>query len=101
MLKRTSQRVGCIGDAPWRGVWVGRGTPTHRQAAAAGPPLAGGSGARRGERELEAESGALAALGFDPDAAVHPLHELAADVEAEAGAADAVRHVGVEPVELV
>ena len=38
---------------------------------------------------------------LDPDASVHPVHELAADVEAEPGAADAAGQVRVEAVELL
>src|SRR4029077_4213972 len=38
---------------------------------------------------------------FDPDAAIETADELAADVEAEARAADAAGHVRVEPVELL
>ena len=52
-------------------------------------------------RELDEEGRALAELRLDPDLPVHPAHELAADVEAEAGAADAAGHVGIEAVELL
>jgi hypothetical protein len=38
---------------------------------------------------------------LDVDAAVHAADDLAADVEAEAGSADATGHVRVEPVGLV
>ena len=43
----------------------------------------------------------VAAVGDDPDPPRHPRHELAGDVEAEAGAADAAREVRVEPEELL
>src|SRR3954470_3363123 len=52
-------------------------------------------------RDLDVEGRAGAAVGLDPDAAVDPAHELAADVEAETGAADAAAHIGVEAVELL
>src|SRR4051812_11622569 len=52
-------------------------------------------------RDLDVEGRSGAAVGFDPDAALDAAHELAADVEAEAGAADAAAHVGVEAVELL
>ena len=42
-----------------------------------------------------------ARLGLDPDPAVHAADDLAADVEAEPGAADAAGQVRVEPVELL
>src|SRR5207302_9872305 len=59
-----------------------------------------------GDWDLDEERRALGlaragAVALDPDAAVEAAHELAADVEAEAGAADAARHVRVEPVELL
>src|SRR5258707_13365410 len=52
-------------------------------------------------RQLHVELRAATAVGLDPDPAVHPVHELAADVEAEARAADAERQVRVEPEELL
>src|SRR5207245_6725605 len=55
-----------------------------------------------GHRQLDVEGRAAAETGrVDPDPAVHAVHELAADVEAEAGPADAAGHVRVEPVELL
>src|SRR5581483_12033505 len=53
------------------------------------------------ERQVEREGRAAARLGRHPDPAVHAPDELLADVEAEPGAADPSRHVGVEAVELV
>ena len=41
------------------------------------------------------------AIGLDPDPAAHPAHDLAADVEAEARAADAAREIRVEAIELL
>src|SRR5919198_4140169 len=52
-------------------------------------------------RELEEEGRALAFGGRDPDAHVHPLHELAADVEPEPGASYPAGQVRVESVELL
>src|SRR5205823_14553497 len=52
-------------------------------------------------RNLHAESGALAVVRLDPDAPVEPVDELAADVEPEPGAADASRHVRIEAIELL
>src|SRR4029077_5318535 len=40
-------------------------------------------------------------LGAHPDAAVHLLHELSADVQPEPRPADAAREVRVDPVELL
>ena len=54
-----------------------------------------------GGGQLDDERRALAERGLDPDLPVHPPHQLPADVEAEPGAADAARHPGVEPVELL
>src|SRR3954447_16244413 len=75
----------------------GTRTSSHRHPKCFAAPLAEGSGERQLERELRAPAG----LGVDPDPALHALDELAGDVEAETGAADALRHVRVEPVELV
>src|SRR5262245_44797051 len=55
----------------------------------------------RSDRDLHEERGPLAVVRVDPDAPVEPVDELAADVEAEAGAADAARHVRIEAVELL
>src|SRR4051795_12408129 len=63
-----------------------------------------GLAARRplGDRDLDVERRAPAvAVALDPDAAVEAADELAADVEAEAGAADPARHVRIEAVELL
>src|SRR5204863_5156707 len=51
--------------------------------------------------ELEEERRADAGLGVDADLPVHPPDELAADVEAQSGAAGDVRLVRVVPVELL
>src|SRR5213078_249716 len=51
--------------------------------------------------QLEREGCALAGLRLDPDAPVHRPDELTADVEAEAGSADAAPLVRIEAVELV
>src|SRR5919201_940336 len=51
--------------------------------------------------ELEREGRALPRLRLDRDPAVHPLNELATDVQAEPAAADAVGLRRVEPVELL
>src|SRR4029077_8096115 len=56
---------------------------------------------RSAARKLEEERRAGAAVGDDPDAAVHPRYELAGDVETEAGAADPARQVRVEAEELL
>src|SRR5215211_8980825 len=56
---------------------------------------------RGGARELEEERGAFALLGLQPDLPAHPFDELATDVEAKAGSADALDHVRIEPVELL
>ena len=53
------------------------------------------------DRQLDRERRAAPPVGGDPDPAVHAVHELAADVEAEAGAADAAGQVRVEPEELL
>src|SRR5207244_3480048 len=50
---------------------------------------------------LHAEGRAFAVVRLDPDAPVVPVDELAADVEAEAGAADAASHVRIEAIELL
>src|ERR1700675_3021569 len=55
----------------------------------------------RGDRQLDGERRAASPVRGDPDTAVHAVHELAADVEAEAGAADAAGQVRVEPEELL
>src|SRR4051812_41722816 len=52
-------------------------------------------------RDLDDERRALPAVRLDPDAAVEAAHQLAADVEPEAGAADAARHVRIEAIELL
>ena len=52
-------------------------------------------------RELDRGSRATTAVRGDPDAAVHAMHELAADVEAEACSADAAGQVRVEAEELL
>src|SRR5665811_759576 len=52
-------------------------------------------------RDLDEERRAVAAFRLHPDAPVHAAHELPADVEAEARAADAPGHVGIEAVELL
>lgn len=54
-----------------------------------------------GDRQLQEERGAGAAVGVDPDAAVHPRHELPRDVEAEARPAHPARQVRVEAEELL
>src|SRR3954447_7315073 len=69
-----------------------------------GLPRRGGA---LGDRDLDVERrpAGLAAravrIPLDPDAAVQPADELPADVEAEAGAADAAGHVRIEAVELL
>src|SRR5439155_9116502 len=67
------------------------------------PPPSGAGGAleRVGERDLDDERGAAALARLDPDPSVDAPHELAADVEAEARAADPSGHVRVEAVELL
>src|SRR5689334_2198765 len=52
-------------------------------------------------RKLDRERRALADRRPHRDAAVHPLDELLADVEAEARSGDAARLFRVEPVELL
>src|SRR6266540_2268810 len=54
-----------------------------------------------GNREVEPERRAAAEVRGDLDLTAHSSHELAADVEAEAGAADAARQIRIEPVELL
>src|SRR5262249_59698937 len=56
---------------------------THRSA----PVPASCSGSLLGNRQLDREGRAAAAVRDDPDAAVHAVHELAADVEPQPGAA--------------
>ena len=58
-------------------------------------------GGLRSHGELDGERRARALVGLDPDAAVHAAHQLAADVEAEPGAADAAGEVRVEAEELL
>src|SRR5438552_15612949 len=41
------------------------------------------------------------AAGLDPDPSAHPFEQLAADVKAQACAADAASQVGIEAVELL
>src|SRR5204862_2384772 len=55
----------------------------------------------RGERQLEGERRPDAGGRGDPDPAAHVLDELAADVEPEAGSADALLHERVDAVELL
>src|SRR5438034_10374351 len=55
----------------------------------------------RGEGDLHVEDRAAAVVRLDPEPARHASHELAADVEAEAGPADAAGHVGLDAVELL
>src|SRR5256714_15658158 len=55
----------------------------------------------RPARQLDREGGAAARRRLHQDTAFHPLDELAADVQAEAAAADAVRLRRVEAVELL
>src|SRR4051794_8583747 len=64
---------------------------------AAGARRPGGSA----RRQLDHERGAAAGARLGPDAAVHQLDELAADVEPEPGPAHAAREVGIEPEEFV
>src|SRR5262245_25763292 len=52
-------------------------------------------------RDLHEEGRALAVVRLDPDASVEPVDELTADVETEAGAPDAARHVRIEAIELL
>src|SRR5213078_1894289 len=52
-------------------------------------------------RNLEVERRSFAVPRLDPDAPAHTLDELAADVEPEPRAADAARHVRIEPIELL
>src|SRR3954467_5450898 len=54
-----------------------------------------------GDGQLDRERRAATPVGGNPDPAVHAIHELAADVETETGAADAARQVRVEPEELL
>src|SRR6187551_2020988 len=61
-----------------------------------GPPLV-----LFGKRQLERERRTAAAIGLDPDPAAHPAHDLAADVEAQARAADPAREIRVEAIELL
>ena len=71
--------------------------------AALSPPRlveVSGEVARGGQFDREGRARADAGRRH-PDAAVHAPHELAADVEAEPGAADAAVHIRVEAIELV
>src|SRR5207247_9341981 len=63
-------------------------------------PLGGGS-MRCEERKLEDERGALARLRVDPDLPVHPIDELAADVQTQTCSPHALGHVRIEAVELL
>src|SRR5215210_7812234 len=56
--------------------------------------------ANRNDRQVDDERRALTLARRDRDAALHPPHELAADVEAETRAPDAAGLLGIEPVEL-
>src|SRR5581483_4905958 len=56
---------------------------------------------RRCDGHLDDEGRPVRSVRLHPDPAVDPAEELAADVEAEAGAADAASHVRVEAVELL
>src|SRR4029079_1678484 len=53
------------------------------------------------ERQLERECRAAPRVGLDADAAAYAAHDLARDVEPEAGAADTAREVRVEAEELL
>src|SRR5262245_11435375 len=64
-------------------------------------PAPGHVRTRSGDRQLEEERRAAAAVGDDPDATVHPRHERAGDVEAESRAADPPGQVRVEAEELL
>src|SRR5205814_2299896 len=55
----------------------------------------------RGQRELGGERRAAAGGGVDADPAADAADELAGDVEAEPGAADAALHVRIDAVELL
>src|SRR5437588_9646417 len=72
--------------------------PARLRRGLLGLLLAGGA---LGDRKLDEERRALAVVALDPDAAFEAAHQLAADVEAEARAADAARHVRVEAIELL
>src|SRR3954468_12815794 len=54
-----------------------------------------------GDRQFQEERRAVAAVGDDPDAAVHPRDQLAGDVEAPPRSPDSPREVGGEPEELL
>src|SRR5262249_13167873 len=82
-------RPDAAADAPDR---AGARLPSRRPD----PP-----GLGRRERELEQEGRAGAAVRLDPDPPVHALDELPADVEAQAGTADAAALVRVQPDELL
>jgi len=47
------------------------------------------------------EGGAAVAAGLDPDPSAHPFEQLAADVQAQARAADAAGQARIEAVELL
>src|SRR5581483_9816671 len=65
------------------------------RTAAASPPRSVVAG------QLDPEGRAVAVARVDADPPVHPADELAADVEAEAGAADTAVQMGFETVELL
>src|SRR5439155_20380965 len=79
---------------------VGGGTHSHRQRTSSGAPLGGGSG-DGSEWQLEREGRTLADLRLHPDLSVHALDQPFADVQAEAGATDALPHVWIETMELL
>src|SRR6266542_4376721 len=54
-----------------------------------------------GDGKLGDEGRATCSARLDPDATAHALEQLAADVQAEAGAADAAGQIGVEAIELL
>ena len=86
---------------------------SSESAAAAAPPASlasapspspcasSAASARRWPGSSTTKRRAFAELRLDPDRPVHPADELAADVEAEAGAADPTGHVRIEAVELL
>src|SRR5438876_5646017 len=76
--------------------------PRERSRAAGRSRLARGLGRALGGRDLDHEGRARAvAVVLDPDAPIDAAHELAADVEPEAGTADPAGHLRVETVELL
>src|SRR5207248_6576139 len=52
-------------------------------------------------RQLERECRSAPGLGLNPDSSAHPADELAADVQAEPGAADPADHVRIDAIELL